>query len=74
MRNPLFLAFLGAALALAQGFTLVRALRTGRTRYRFGVVTRKGQPGRFRVFVISAWIVIAFGAGLCVWGLADAAR
>lgn len=74
MNQPRLLAVLGAAVVLAQGFALYRALRTGRTRYRFGVVTRKGQPGRFRVFVISAWVVIAFGVGLFVWGLAHAVR
>jgi hypothetical protein len=76
VRDPRLIAALAAALAAAQGFQLYRTLKTGRIRYRFGVLTRKGQPGRFGVYVISAWVVLALCAAAIAWalGFAQAGR
>ncbi len=67
MHDPQILALLILAVAGLQAFTLIRALRTGRVRTRFGTVTRKHQPERYRRYVISAYVVLAVCAGALVW-------
>ena len=67
MRDPQNLAFLILAVAGLQTFILVRALRTGRVRSRYGTVTRQRQPERYRRYVISAYVVLALCAGGFLW-------
>jgi len=67
MHRPQILALLFLVVAGLQTFTLIRALRTGRVGTRYGTVTRKHQPERFRRYVISAYVVIALCAGALVW-------
>jgi hypothetical protein len=56
------------ALAAFVSFDLARTLRTGRAHGRFGTITRK-QPTRFRRYVYSNWIVLAFCIGVILWAL-----
>ena len=67
MHRPQILLLLILAVAGLQTFLLIRALRTSRVRTRYGTVTRKHQPERFRRYVISAYVVIALCAGALVW-------
>jgi len=67
MYRPQTIALLILTVAGLQTFMLIRALRTGRVHSRFGTVTRKRQPERYRRYVISAYIVLAVCACALVW-------
>jgi len=61
MHEPVALVTLALTLAAFVGFDLSRTLRTGRAHGKFGIITRKAQPGRFRRYVFGDWLVL----GLC---------
>jgi len=67
MRDPNFVLFLDAVLAVWTAFDLRRALVTGRARlWLRGTVTREHQPGLYWRYVYSNWAVLAFCAVILV--------
>ncbi len=58
MHGPAALVILGMMLAASVGFDLARTLRTGRAHGKFGTITRKSQPERFRRYVLGDWLVL----------------
>jgi hypothetical protein len=69
MRNPGYLLFLDLAVAILVVWDLVRALKTGRARGRWGTITRAHQPERFWRYIYQSYALLAFLAATCVWVL-----
>jgi len=65
--NRIILFALGIAAFVT--FDLIRTIRSGRAHGRFGIIRRKGQPGRFRRYVYADWIVLALCAATILWTL-----
>ena len=65
--RPQSILLIDVALAVLVAGDLVRTLRTGRARGRFGTITRRGQPKRFWRYVYGSWAVLAFCAVLFLW-------
>ncbi len=63
------LIFLILALGALVTFDLIRTISTGRAHGKFGVITRKGRPDRFRRYVYGDWIILALCAGTTLWML-----
>jgi uncharacterized BrkB/YihY/UPF0761 family membrane protein len=69
MQRAHTVVLLALGLAAVQAVQLVRALRTGRTRSRFGTITRKGQPRRFWRYVYASYVVLLLCLGAILWAL-----
>ena len=67
MHDPHNLLLLDLGVAALVALDLVRTLRTGRARGRFGTITRKARPARFWRYVYSSYVFLAGCAAVFIW-------
>jgi hypothetical protein len=70
MTNHFWHLILALGLCVWIAYDMTKAIRTGKagaTRYRFGVITRRGRPDAFRRYVIADAIGLALCLGLVIW-------
>ena len=69
VHDPRYLFLLDSLLAVFVGVDLIRCLRTGKARGRFGTITRANQPTRYWRYIYGSYVVLTFCAGVAAWTL-----
>jgi hypothetical protein len=64
MHRSIVISVLAGALV---GGELIRTLRTGKARGRWGTITKQGRPDRYWRYVYSGYVALALCAAAAIW-------